>query len=78
MTQIKIPYLSCMRCEHKWIPRSPELPKVCPKCNSPYWNKEYKRSDIINGKKKLTKKDAEEIGEKTELSYEFRNRNRKK
>lgn len=31
----------CERCLHEWIPRatSPDnLPKTCPKCNSPYWN----------------------------------------
>lgn len=76
MIDIKIPYLKCTRCKHQWIPRSTNYPKVCPRCNSPYWNKEYKRSDKIN--KRITKKEAEEIADKTELSYEFRNRNRKK
>jgi len=28
----------CERCPHEWIPRSDELPTVCPKCKSPYWN----------------------------------------
>lgn len=70
MKQIKIPYLNCTRCRHKWIPRSSNIPKVCPKCNSPYWNKEYRRSDIVNGpKKKLNKKESpeeyEEVGELT-------------
>ena len=76
MKQIKIPYLKCKRCEHQWIPRSSSYPKVCSKCNSPYWNKEYKRSDKIN-EKRITKKEADEIGDLTELSHEFRNRNRK-
>ena len=31
---------NCKRCGHQWIPRSEKEPKVCPKCNSPYWNKE--------------------------------------
>lgn len=69
MTQIDIPHLDCTRCEHRWIPRSENIPKVCPKCNSPYWNKEYKRSDKINNKKRLTKKEAEEINEMTEMAY---------
>ncbi len=30
---------TCLRCEHAWIPRQSREPKVCPKCNSPYWNK---------------------------------------
>ncbi len=30
----------CERCTHEWIPRdyTSELPKVCPKCKSAYWN----------------------------------------
>ena len=30
----------CLRCTHSWIPRSDNYPKVCPKCKSPYWDKE--------------------------------------
>ena len=29
----------CLRCGHQWYPRRLELPKHCPKCNSPYWNR---------------------------------------
>ncbi|GAI42616.1 unnamed protein product, partial [marine sediment metagenome] len=25
---------------HKWHPRKPVKPKVCPKCKSPYWDME--------------------------------------
>lgn len=33
-------FLSCLRCEHKWLRRDlDKLPGRCPKCNSPYWNK---------------------------------------
>ena len=35
-----LPSLHCKRCKHTWFPRSLKKPKVCPKCNSPYWNKE--------------------------------------
>ena len=30
--------LGCTRCGHTWIPRSPNKPKYCPCCNSPYWD----------------------------------------
>ena len=40
MSEIEVPYLECKRCGHKWIPRNPKTPKVCPKCNSPYWDKD--------------------------------------
>ena len=32
---------TCKRCEHKWRPKT-ELPIVCPKCKSPYWNTKRK------------------------------------
>jgi len=35
--------LKCKRCNGEWYPRKPQLPKVCPKCNSPYWNRERKK-----------------------------------
>jgi len=37
---IKLPILKCKRCGNEWIPRVVTLPKVCPKCKSPYWNSE--------------------------------------
>lgn len=32
----------CERCEHEWIPRESQEPRVCPKCKSPYWNRPRK------------------------------------
>lgn len=32
----------CERCEHEWVPRNEEEPRVCPKCKSPYWNRPRK------------------------------------
>lgn len=31
----------CKRCGHSWYPRQPEV-RICPKCKSPYWDKERK------------------------------------
>ena len=29
----------CYRCGHEWLPIDKhKLPKVCPKCKSPYWD----------------------------------------
>ena len=36
--QRRIP-LQCKRCGHQWKPRNGGH-KVCPKCNSPYWDRE--------------------------------------
>lgn len=37
-----LPRLQCKRCGHEWSPRSDSPPKVCPKCKSPYWDREPK------------------------------------
>ena len=37
--EIKLTYVECTRCQHKWIPRKVEI-KCCPKCHSPYWDRE--------------------------------------
>ena len=34
--------LTCKRCLATWIPRKPERPIQCPKCRSPYWDRERK------------------------------------
>jgi hypothetical protein len=41
---LKPPYkqLTCKRCNHSWTPRSKKIPTQCPKCHSPYWNRERK------------------------------------
>lgn len=33
----------CTRCGHVWRPKYTRVPKYCPECNSPYWNKEKMR-----------------------------------
>lgn len=43
--------VQCNRCGHKWIPRTFTLPDRCPKCNSPYWNKERVRKRKEENKK---------------------------
>jgi len=36
--------LKCKRCSHEWYPKTPDkLPAVCPKCKSPYWNREKRQ-----------------------------------
>lgn len=38
---------TCERCSHKWITKSDETPKVCPKCKSPYWDTKKKEEKSI-------------------------------
>ena len=39
---IQVPGYICERCGYKWAPRvvkkENKMPKICPECNSPYWN----------------------------------------
>ena len=39
----------CDRCGHEWIPHNiKNLPKVCPRCISAYWNTPKKKKKLIN------------------------------
>ena len=45
----------CYRCSHEWVSsQKNQIPKVCPKCKSPYWDRPKTRF-IKNKKKKLKK-----------------------
>lgn len=43
----------CERCSHEWIPRGDgeQLPSVCPKCKSPYWNRPRKAAPMMTYEK---------------------------
>ena len=36
--------LKCLRCNHKWIPRTTEV-FTCPNCRSAYWNVKKRSED---------------------------------
>ncbi|MBI4116831.1 hypothetical protein HY449_03750 [Candidatus Pacearchaeota archaeon] len=42
MGEVMLKGFICERCKHKWFPRNDKIPLVCPKCKSPYWNKQRK------------------------------------
>ena len=39
MSRISLRGCKCLRCGHEWLPKIAK-PKWCPRCNSPYWNRE--------------------------------------
>lgn len=40
MGKVQVEANKCERCGHVWMPRNnKEVPRVCPKCKSPYWNR---------------------------------------
>jgi predicted Zn-ribbon and HTH transcriptional regulator len=38
MVEIRFKGYRCERCGHEWVPKSKNLPRVCPNCKSPYWD----------------------------------------
>jgi hypothetical protein len=36
--KIRVKQLKCLRCGHKWMPRTDDV-RTCPTCKSPYWDK---------------------------------------
>lgn len=45
--EIKVQTLECKRCRHQWVARK-SVVRVCPKCKSPYWDKD---KEFKKGKK---------------------------
>lgn len=50
LVKIVVEGYRCERCSHEWAPRNEEQPRVCPKCHSPYWDKERIRDLKRKGK----------------------------
>jgi len=40
--KVKIAKLKCKRCGYEWIPRKTDV-RMCPKCHSPYFDREKQR-----------------------------------
>ncbi len=52
--------LVCGKCGHHWIPRTPRLPKVCPKCKHYDWNKSaWEVENEVKDEAKIESKDNE-------------------
>lgn len=47
--KIDMKQLDCKRCGHQWYPHQPEV-RICPKCKSPYWDKERTRKSNFRAK----------------------------
>ena len=52
--RIQIKKVKCKRCGHEWVPRKEEI-IICPKCKSPYWNRDKKEK--ISNKMKSKQED---------------------
>ena len=47
--------LTCKRCKGEWTQRTEgHLPRQCPLCHTPLWNKEYVRGDLVHKNKEAT------------------------
>ena len=56
--EISIIQLECKRCYWTWYPRKPVRPRVCPKCKSPYWDRDYEK--VISSDRKARRWDSKE------------------
>ena len=36
MENLTVPMLTCLRCDHQWVPRQRQV-WCCPRCHSPKW-----------------------------------------
>lgn len=56
-SMIVLPMFECNRCEYTWIPKKVS-PKFCPRCRSPYWNKQrvYEKESLREYPKKSDRK----------------------
>ena len=43
MTTITLTQLHCVRCDHRWFPRTRTLPRRCPGCLNARWDRPYVR-----------------------------------
>jgi predicted Zn-ribbon and HTH transcriptional regulator len=53
--KIQVEGYQCYRCGYEWVPRwQDKLPKVCPNCHSPYWDRKRKNqiTEMKGGKRK--------------------------
>lgn len=60
MTEESIRSCTCSRCHYIWYLRSPQIPRVCPKCKSPYWSSDSEFKQDFE-KDKMEAKKIEEI-----------------
>jgi uncharacterized Zn finger protein (UPF0148 family) len=51
----------CNRCGHKWFPRSTDEPTICPKCKSPYWNRQRKEKKNSKMEEKIMNTQPEKM-----------------
>lgn len=59
MAQITLNGFRCERCAHEWVPRdSTQMPKVCPKCKSPYWDRPTGGYEFFEGAIAMVLRDA--------------------
>jgi predicted Zn-ribbon and HTH transcriptional regulator len=43
MPVVQLQGYRCARCSWEWLPRSERKPTICPRCKSPYWDRERMR-----------------------------------
>jgi len=52
LAKVKKTRFECQRCGHEWAPRQDVRPTICPRCESPFWDRprtlpKWKRDMIV-------------------------------
>ena len=57
LSEVKTYRATCERCGHSWILKNIKvIPKKCPSCGNPYWNKKREREFGHGKRKKIREK----------------------
>ena len=60
----------CFQCGHKWRPRNPEPPAVCPKCKDNDWQKPRLGKPVVRGLAVLQSNQDGQVYEKQGLGQQ--------
>jgi len=41
--EVVLPFFTCQRCGHTWVPRLARMPRLCPACKSFLWQTPRKK-----------------------------------
>ena len=58
----------CLHCDHRWYPRMPGRPAVCPACHRTRWDKPRKWPQVVHVKRGYYSDTASELDTHSEVS----------
>ena len=68
MPKVTIKGFRCTRCQHEWVPKTDRKPTICPKCKSPYWDRDPAAANLEKAKNARLIAAAPEMYERLRLT----------